>query len=75
MVKNVPIGIPKWKRLLRHLPLSGIAGSDSERTDWMREAYRDHGYTMQDIADVSSLHHSTVSRLIKVGDEDARSES
>jgi len=73
---KVPIGIPKRKRLLRHLPLSDIARPDRERSDWMREAYRGHGYTMQEIADFSSLHHSTVSRLInKVGDENARSES
>ena len=72
---KVPIGIPKRKRLLRHLPLSDIAQPDRERSDWMREAYRDHGYTMQDIADFASLHHSTVSRLSKVGDENARSKS
>jgi len=69
-----PIGIPKRKRLLRHLPLSDIA-RDRERSDWMREAYQEHGYTMQAIADFASLHHSTISRLIKTGDENARSES
>ncbi|MDX8389246.1 MAG: transposase [Mariprofundaceae bacterium] len=72
---KVPIGIPKRKQLLRHLPLSSIAGSDRERSDWMREAYRVHGYTMQAIATFAGLHHSTVSRLIKAADENPRNES
>jgi len=66
------IGIPKRKQQLRHLPLADIARGDRERTDWMREAYREHGYTMQGIAEYAGLHHSTVSRLIKLGDENAR---
>jgi len=41
----------------------------------MREAYRDHGYTMQAIADHAGLHHSTVSRLIKEGDDNARNKT
>jgi len=67
--------IPKRKMLLRHLPLSDIARSGRERSDWMREAYREHGYTMQAIADFASLHHSTVSQLIKEGDENARNKT
>ncbi len=72
---KIPIGIAKRKKLLRHLPLSEIAQANREQSDWMREAYREHGYTMQAIADFSSMHHSTVSRLIKAGDEDARNKS
>jgi len=45
----------------------------------MREAYRQHAYTMQEIGTFAGLHHSTVSRLIKKGDdenrENARNES
>jgi len=69
------IGIPKRKQLLRHLPLSEIVRADRKRSDWMREAYREHGHTMQEIADYAGIHHSTVSRLIKVGDRNARSKS
>jgi len=67
--------IPKRKRMLRHLPLREIAASDRERSDWMREAYREHGYTMREIADYVGLHHSTVSRFIKEGDKNARNKT
>jgi len=63
--------IPRRKNLLRHLPLAEIAGTSRAKGEWMREAYRDHGYTMQVIADYAGLHHSTVSRLIKEEDENA----
>ena len=66
---KVPVGMAKRKVLLRHLPLSDIASEGRARSDWMREAYRLHGYTMQEIATFAELHHSTVSRLIKMGDE------
>ena len=71
-IDKVPLGITKQKALLRHLALSDIARDDRERSDWMREAYREHGYTMQAIANFAGLHHSTVSRMIKKGDENAR---
>jgi len=70
------IGIPKRKQLLRHLPLAEIAGEDRSRSEWMSEAYREHGYTMQEIASYCGLNHSTVSRIIKSADgDDARNKS
>jgi len=63
--------IPKRKKILRHLPLSEIALEGGERSEWMREAYREHGYTMRTIAEYAKLHHTTVSRLIKEGDRKA----
>jgi REP element-mobilizing transposase RayT len=69
---RAPLGITKQKALLRHLALSDIARDGRVRSDWMREAYREHGYTMQAIANFAGLHHSTVSRMIKKGDENAR---
>jgi len=72
---EVSTGIPRRKQILRHLPLSEIARPGRERSDWMREAYREHGYTMQEIATFSRLHHSTVSRMIKSGDENTRNKS
>jgi len=71
MVKQSVADVPKRKRVLRHLPLSEIAREGRPKSDWMREAYREHGYTMQMLADYAGLHHSTVSRLIKQGDENA----
>jgi len=69
---KIPVGIAKRKVLLRHLPLSEIAHEERTRSDWMREAYRQHGYTMQEIGTFAGLHHSTVSRLIKKGDDGGR---
>lgn len=67
--------VPKRKRLLRHLPLGEIASEEREQSAWMREAYQEHGYTMQAIAEHAGLHHSTVSRLIRKGDENARNKT
>jgi len=62
------VGVPRRKQLLRHLPLAEIEGEGRERGEWMREAYCEHGYTMQAIADYAGVHHSTVSLLIKKAD-------
>ena len=67
--------IPKQKRVLRHLPLVEIEAQHSSRGSWMREAYLEHGYTMQAIADYAGVHHSTVSRLIRSKRENARSKT
>jgi len=69
---KIPVGITKRKALLRHLPLSEIASKDRLRGEWMREAYREHGYTMQEIGYFAGLHHSIVGRLIKMEDKNAR---
>jgi len=70
-VGKVDSEIPRRKQILRHLPLSEIAQAERARGDWMREAYREHGYTMQEIANFSYLHHSTVSRFIGTGNQQA----
>lgn len=64
--------IPKRKTILRHLSLPEIENSHKTQSNWMREAYREHGYTMQAIAEYAKLHHSTVSRRIKEGDNHAQ---
>ncbi|MDQ7004969.1 MAG: transposase [Ghiorsea sp.] len=64
-IGTVPAGVARGKAILRHLPLEEIAQGGKGRGRWMREAYCEHGYTMRAIADFSSLHHSTVSKLIK----------
>jgi len=69
-IVEIPIGVAKRKAILRHLPLSEIAQGEKERSKWMREAYCEHGYTMQAIAEFANLHHSTVSKLIKFADSD-----
>mgnify|MGYP005848743981 CR=1 FL=1 len=74
MAEDINGEIPKRKRVLRHLPLSELALPGRDRGDWMREAYTEHGYTMQEIAAHAGLHHSTVSRWIK-GKENARNKT
>jgi len=69
-IEGIPRGVAKRKAILRHLPLSEIAQGEQERSKWMREAYCEHGYTMQAIAEFANLHHSTVSKLIKSADAD-----
>ena len=71
-IKGHDIDIPKRKQLLRHLPLADIAAEKRDRGEWMREAYCEHGYTMQAIAVFAGLHHSTVSRLIKDHEDNPR---
>jgi len=36
---------------------------------WLYEAYTEHGYNMQQIANYTGLHHSTVSKKIKQGEK------
>jgi len=67
--------IPKRKQALRHLELSELSKQNKPRGAWMKEAYEEHGYTMQAIADYAEIHHSTVSRLIKKEGENARNKT
>jgi len=71
---DIPMGVAKKKAILRHLPLAEIAQGQTGRGTWMREAYCEHGYTMQAIAEFAGLHHSTVSKLIKATEENPRIE-
>ena len=71
-IEGIPAGVAKTKAILRHLPLSDIADGRKERSVWMREAYCEHGYTMQAIAEFASLHYSTVSKLIKSDERNPR---
>ena len=75
MTNDSDPNIPKEKLILRHLPLSDIASQHQSRGQWMREAYQEHGYTMQAIADFAGLHHSTVSRFIKKDAKNARNKT
>jgi len=46
------------------LELSCYVVLNPVRAEWMREAYCEHGYTMQAIAAFAGVHPSTVNRLI-----------
>lgn len=62
-------GVAKRKQILRRLPLAEISKHHTSKGEWMKEAYQEHGYTMQAIADYAGINQSTVSRLIKGMDE------
>ena len=47
------------------LSLAAIEARYAQRGAWMAAAYRDHGYTMQEIADHAGLHISSISKIIK----------
>jgi len=68
-IHEIPAGVAKRKAALRHLPLSEISRNQKESGKWMKEAYCEHGYTMQAIAKFAHLHHSTVSKFIKLEDK------
>jgi hypothetical protein len=39
------------------------------RNEVIRRAYQEYAYTMSEIADAAQLHFSTVSKVIKAGEE------
>jgi len=51
------------------LSLAAIEARYAQRGEWMAAAYRDYGYTMQEIADHAGLHISSVSKIIKAWEE------
>jgi len=59
-------------RIQQHISqsnLSDIQNTSAERGEWMTIAYRQHGYTMREIADYAQVHYSLVSKLIKAWEE------
>jgi len=46
-------------------PLCELDNGVIERGEWMAKAYREHGYTMREIAGYADVHYSLVSKLIK----------
>jgi len=60
---------PRQQQHFARLSLKEIMGNDLERGEWMAKAYRLHGYTMREIADVARVHYSLVSKAIKAWEE------
>ncbi len=46
-----------------------------ERAAWMARAYRDHGYTLRQIAAEAGLHYGSVSKIIKAWEGRAHARS
>ncbi len=52
-------------RRLAPASLESLRRDNPARGAWMTRAYREHGYTMREIAAAAGLHYSSVSKLIK----------
>jgi len=59
---------PKAQTLVARLSLCELVKDSTERGEWMLKAYRDHGYTMREIACYANIHYSLVSKLIKASE-------
>ena len=57
--------VPRRHLHLARPGLDALRAAATERGTWMTAAYRDHGYTMIEIADAAGLHLSSVSKIIK----------
>jgi len=57
--------VPRAQRFVRQKSLPELESATPDRRQWMAEAYRNHGYTMREIADYAQLHYSSVSKLIR----------
>jgi len=59
---------PEIPRIQSHVirpALQELSVRTVERGAWMADAYREHGYTMRQIADFAQVHYSLVSKIIK----------
>lgn len=57
--------VPRAQRHVSRRKLEDLAGGQAERGIWMTQAYREHGYTMAEIAVYADVHYSLVSKIIK----------
>ena len=59
------VEIPISRKKLVRRTLGEIGAGVESRDAWMSVAYREHGYTMREIADFAGDHYSQVSNIIK----------
>jgi len=57
--------VPRGQRYIVRKHLQELDHAASTRGEWMAEAYREHGYSMREIADYAQLHYSSISKIIK----------
>lgn len=62
---NAGAEVPRLQKNIIRRSLKDIKGEATDRGVWMSAAYRNHGYTMREIADFSQVHYSLVSKIIK----------
>ena len=56
---------PRLQRQLARSKLEDIDSGQASRGAWMTAAYRQHGYTMREIAEYANVHYSLISKIIK----------
>jgi len=61
--------VPRAQKNFARPDLEEIRASVADRGEWMTAAYKQHGYTMREIADHLGVHYSLVSKLIKAWEE------
>ena len=57
--------VPRAQRFISRRSLDDLSANDVVRGKWMTEAYKEHGYTMAEIAKYAGVHYSLVSKIIR----------
>jgi len=61
--------VPRAQRYVARRRLKELEADVADRCEWMAQAYREHGYTMREIAAHARVHYSLVSKLIKAWEQ------
>ncbi len=61
--------VPREQRLINRLTLEEIFADADTRDEGILAAYRDHGYTMWEIAEFLGVHYATVSRRLRKAEQ------
>jgi len=67
---NANSEVPRSEKNIACSSLKEIKSNASNRGEWMGTAYRQHGYSMREIADYAKVHYSLVSKVIKAWEEE-----
>ena len=57
--------LARQQRHMSRPTLDELQAAHTERAEWMARAFRDHGYTLNEIADHADLHYSSISKIVK----------
>ncbi|OIP99492.1 MAG: hypothetical protein AUK35_06330 [Zetaproteobacteria bacterium CG2_30_46_52] len=57
--------VPRAQRFISRRSLDDLSANDVARGKWMTEVYKEHGYTMAEIAKYAGVHYSLVNKIIK----------
>lgn len=64
--KVAPVSeVPRAQQHFSRPKLGELESGSGDRGEWMSAAYREHGFTMREIAGYAGVHYSLVSKIIK----------